>query len=68
MPAVLFVGTAASFAGPPSAVYFTFGTAAWLASLGYVGLKMLAMSDGEWERGEATASGKSEPAPGASVA
>jgi hypothetical protein len=55
---VLFVGTAVSFVGPPTAVYFTVGTAAWLASLGYVGLKMLGMSDEEWERGEARARGE----------
>jgi hypothetical protein len=58
VPAVLFVGTAASFVGPPTAVYFTVGTAAWLASLGYVGSKMLRMSDEEWERGEAPARGE----------
>jgi hypothetical protein len=58
VPAVLFVGTAASFVGPPTAVYFTVGTVAWLASLGYVGLKMLGMSDEEWERGEAPVRGE----------
>ncbi len=68
VPAVLFVGTAASFVGPPGASSFTVGAVAWLASLGYVGLKMLGMSDEEWERGEAPAGGKSEPALGASVA
>ncbi len=68
VPAVLFVGTAASFVGTPGAFSFTVGASAWLASLGYVGLKMLGMSDEEWERGEAPASGKSEPALGASVA
>ena len=60
VPAVLFVGTAASFVGPPTAVYFTVGTAAWLASLGYVGLKMLGMSDEEWERGEDPAREKAD--------
>lgn len=60
VPVVLFVGTAASFVGPPTAVYFTVGTAAWLASLGYVGLKMLGMSDEEWERGEAPVRGEAD--------
>src|SRR3712207_8135696 len=61
------VGTAASFVGPPTAVYFTLGTAAWLASLGYVGLKMLGMTDEEWERGEARAGEKPGRVPEASV-
>lgn len=53
VPAVLFVGSAASFVLPPGAVSFTIGAAAWLVSLGYVGLKVLRMSDERWERGEA---------------
>ncbi len=59
VPVVYVVGTAVSFFGPPSAVFFTIGTAAWLATLGYVGLKILGMSDGEWERGGAPEAGQS---------
>jgi hypothetical protein len=62
VPAVLLVGTAASFVGPPTAVYFTVGTAAWLASLGYVGVKMLGMSDEEWEGGEVPVRGEVDTA------
>ena len=67
-PVVLFVGTAVSFIGPPSAVYFTIGTAAWLVALGHVGLKMLGMSDEEWERGEAPVREGDDPVAEARVA
>ena len=60
-PVVLFVGTVVSFVGPPNAVFFTAGTAAWLVSLGHIGLKMLGMSDEEWERGEAPAREETNP-------
>lgn len=62
VPVVLLLGTAASFVGPPNAVFFTVGTAAWLASLGYVGTKVLGMSDEEWERGEVPAREEAGPA------
>ena len=61
-PAVLFAGTAASFVLPPGALSFTIGTAAWLLTLGHVGLKMLRMSDEEWKRGAAPACEKAGPA------
>jgi len=67
-PVVLFVGTAASLVGPPDAVFFTMGTAAWLVALGHVGLKVLGMSDEEWERGAAPAREKADPVAGAPVA
>lgn len=51
VPVLYFVGTAVSFFGPPTLVAFTSGTAAWLATLGYVGLRVLRMSDEEWELG-----------------
>jgi hypothetical protein len=51
VPVIYFLGTAASFFGPPTLVTFTTGTAAWLATMGYVGLKVLGMSDEEWEQG-----------------
>lgn len=60
-PVVLFAGTAASFVLPPGAFSFTIGTAAWLLVLGHVGLKMLGMSDEEWERGEAPAHEEADP-------
>jgi hypothetical protein len=51
VPVIYFLGTAVSFFGPPTLIAFTTGTAAWLATLGYVGLKVLGMSDEEWEHG-----------------
>jgi hypothetical protein len=65
---VLFVGTAVSFVGPPNAVFFTIGTAAWLVALGHVGTKMLRMTDEEWERGEAPVRGQADPVTEARVA
>lgn len=67
-PVVLFVGTAVSFVGPPNAVFFTIGTAAWLVALGHVGTKMLRMTDEEWERGEAPVRGQADPVTEARVA
>lgn len=57
VPVVYFVGTAVTFFGPPTAVFFTIGTASWLVTLGFVGLKVLGMSDEEWERGVVPTSG-----------
>ena len=54
VPVAFFVGTAVSFFGPPGLVFFTIGPATWLVTLGYVGLKVLRLSDKEWERGPAT--------------
>jgi hypothetical protein len=51
VPVLFFVGTAVSFFGPPSVVFFTIGPATWLATLGYVGLRILRLSDKDWERG-----------------
>jgi hypothetical protein len=65
---VLFVGTAVSFVGPPNAVFFTIGSAAWLVALGHVGTKMLRMTDEEWERGEAPVRGQADPVTEARVA
>jgi hypothetical protein len=51
LPAVLLAGTLIMQFGPPGPVYWLLGTGLWLASLGYVGLKILRMSDDEWEYG-----------------
>ena len=45
VPAILVLGWIISFLGPPTVVFFTTGWALWLISLGYVGLKILQMSD-----------------------
>lgn len=57
VPVLFFVGTAVSFFGPPSQIFFSIGPATWLITLGYVGLKVLHLSDKEWERGAAPATG-----------
>lgn len=62
VPAILFAGTAASFAGPVGASSFTVGAAAWLVALGYVGLKVLGMPDEAWERGGVPDREEAEPA------
>jgi hypothetical protein len=52
---LLFIGFAMSFVAPPSVlplgVSFTISIALSLAALGYVGLRILRMTDDEWERG-----------------
>ena len=50
VPIVLLLGLAIGFFGPPTVVYFTTGWALWLVALGYVGLKILRMSDEVWAR------------------
>ena len=50
VPAVLLFGWIISFLGPPTVVFFTGGWALWLVALGYVGLKILRMSDEDWAR------------------
>jgi hypothetical protein len=44
------IGFAAGFYDAYSLVFFTVWWALWLVALGYVGLKVLRMSDEEWER------------------
>ena len=61
VPVFYLLGTAVMFFGPPTALFFTAGPAAWLASLGYVGLKILELSDEEWERGRAPVSEERAP-------
>ncbi|MGH3090256.1 MAG: hypothetical protein ACRDSJ_23480 [Rubrobacteraceae bacterium] len=51
VPLVFLAGFAMSFFGPVGVVSFTVGFALALVSLGYVGMKILRMSDEEWERG-----------------
>jgi hypothetical protein len=51
VPVVLLAGTIITQFGPPGVVYWALGTGLWLASLGYVGLRILRMTDDEWERG-----------------
>jgi hypothetical protein len=51
VPVLFFGGTAVSFFGPPSQIFFSIGPATWLITLGYVGLKVLRLSDKEWEYG-----------------
>jgi hypothetical protein len=50
VPLVLVIGFAAGFYNPYSLIFFTVCWALWLVALGYVGLKVLRMSDEEWER------------------
>jgi F0F1-type ATP synthase membrane subunit c/vacuolar-type H+-ATPase subunit K len=51
MPVVVLAGTIITQFGPPGAVSWALGTGLLLASLGYVGLRILRMTDDEWERG-----------------
>ena len=54
VPVVLLIGFATEFVPPsvvPPIISFTVLVGMWLAGLGYVGLKILKMSDDEWERG-----------------
>jgi hypothetical protein len=48
VPVVLLLGLA--IGGPPTVVFFTSWWALWLVALGYVGLKILHMSDEDWAR------------------
>jgi hypothetical protein len=50
VPLVFLAGFAMSFFGPVGIVAFTTGFALAAIALWYVGVKILAMSDGEWER------------------
>jgi hypothetical protein len=50
VPIVLLLGLAIGFFGPLGVVPFTTGWALWLVALGYVGLKILRMSDEAWAR------------------
>lgn len=56
VPVVVFVGSALEFYPPPSVlpsgISFAISNVLWLAALGYVGLKILGMSDEEWKHGE----------------
>jgi hypothetical protein len=58
VPLVLLVGNAAGFYDAYSLAFFTVWWALWLVALGYVGLKVLRMSDEDWERGEAPTMGR----------
>ena len=58
VPLVLLVGNAAGFYDAYSLAFFTTWWALWLVALGYVGLKVLRMSDEDWERGAAPATGE----------
>jgi hypothetical protein len=51
VPVVLLAWFAVTFVAPPAAVPFIIGFGLMSAALGYVGLKMLGMSDEEWEHG-----------------
>jgi hypothetical protein len=51
MPVVVLAGTVITQFGPPGAGSWALGTGLLLASLGYVGLRILRMTDDEWERG-----------------
>ena len=58
VPLVLLVGNAAGFYDAYSLAFFTIWWALWLVALGYVGLKVLRMSDEAWERGAAPTMGR----------
>lgn len=58
VPLVLLVGNAAGFYDAYSLAFFTTWWALWLVALGYVGLKVLRMSDEDWERGVPPATGE----------
>lgn len=51
VPGALLAGTLMAQFGPSGAVSFAIGTGLWLAGLGYVGLKMLRMTDEDWDLG-----------------
>ena len=51
VPVLLLANVIQNFVAPQGAVSWAVGTATWLIALGYVGLKILRMSDDEWERG-----------------
>lgn len=54
VPVVVLIGFAGEFVPSsvvPMIINFTISSGLWLAGLGYVGLKILGMSDEEWERG-----------------
>ena len=51
VPLVLLIGFASGFYNAYSLVFITIWWALWLVALGYVGLKVLRMSDDEWEHG-----------------
>lgn len=58
VPIALLVGFAMEFVAPqsvPPQVSFTVWFVLWLAALGYVGLKILGMSNEEWEHGASPA-------------
>lgn len=57
VPLVLLVGNAAGFYDAYSLAFFSIWWALWLVALGYVGLKVLRMSDEDWERGAAPTMG-----------
>ena len=50
VPILLVLAIAIGFFGPPTVVFFTTGEALSLVALGYVGLKILRMSDEVWAR------------------
>ena len=58
VPLVLLVGNAAGFYDAYSLAFFTIWWALWLVALGYIGLKVLRMSDEVWERGVAPTMGR----------
>jgi hypothetical protein len=51
VPGVLLAGTLIAQFGPLGVISFTIGMGLWLAGLAYIGLKILNMTDEEWERG-----------------
>jgi hypothetical protein len=50
VPVVSLLGWIIGFLGPPTVVFFTTGWALSLIALGYVGLRILRMSDEDWAR------------------
>lgn len=55
VPVLLLANVVQNFVAPPGAVSWAIGIAPFVVALGYVGLKILGMSDDEWEHGASPA-------------
>lgn len=57
VPVLLLANVVQNFVAPPGTVSWAIGVAPFVVALGYVGLKILGMSDEEWERGASPVTG-----------